>query len=514
MTFRTESYRILAHPLLAFVPGLLFLIVLGNATAFFLDLERIPLSTAIMGPTGLVVESVMRAIRRAQARRGGTQSRLREIAFVLVAGYLLGSFGRIVQGTGVAGAAGPLDVFSPGIGNIYPTVAALAGWFLAFAINGRLIYHDRFLSLTQGLGENELYLAIRNNADIGRAFYFTMKTLRAIYSWLAIGAIAVHLLAHAVSEYADLSVAPPRHFAAVVLVLVTIAARTTVRIIAEKGYTESLGVSVSRRLESRRIIVAIAGVLLLAPAAMILTPSRPIVPAAWLDAFFSWLASLFTSQPGKAVEQAPTFADFERMRAYLNELSAYQDSTGPPEWLQTLAVVLRTILIVVAIAAFVGFMVYPLFTRRRGRARHDLLRRRILSAWYEFLRFVRKVVLFVRLLGRRIRAGGQSARGDAPSRSASSPITFDRKRRRQSRRLDRLFMELVTSAKKAHIAYHPTDSLSDFLDRASRHVGNGKPGRLLTLFYRGRYGPSGLNRAELHTLTGEVRAFAKSMSTL
>lgn len=513
MIFRAESYRILAHPLLVLAPGLAFLAVLTNAVSYFFDLEAIPFAVAVMGVAGLVVESSLRAIRRAQARRAGTQNRLREVAILVAAGYLLGSVGRLLGVVDPGAAVGPLETLYPAVENVFPTVTALVAWFVAFGINGRLLYHDRFLSLTQGVTGNDLYLVIRNNADIGRAFYFTMKTLRAIYFWLAFAAVGVHLLAHAISGFTELSSAPPGHFAAIVLVLVTVGARATVRIIAEKGYTESLGVSVSRRLESRRIIVAILGVLLLALPALILAPSRPIVPSTWLDAFFSWLAALFTSEGGEAVEQAPTFADFERMRAYLNELSAYRDISGPPDWVRTLAVVLRTVLIIGAGATFVGFLVYPLFTRRRRQSYRGVLKRRILTGWYEFLRFFRRLLLFLRLLRRRLSSGSQASGAGRPTRSASSPAGFDRKRRRQGRRLDRLFTELVTAAKKAHVPYGPTDSLSDFVQRAAEKAVGVEPEPLLTLFYRGRYGPSELTRAEMHTLVTEVKAFAGAMAS-
>lgn len=495
-------YRQIVHPLLVFLPTAASVAVIDTAVRSLAGVPVYGFAGVSLGTMVACLSAGLEIIRTladppAAASLG---TRAREPLALAVGAYLLAS---------LPAGGEPASLFAPQAGNLLAAATAVLSWTVAYTAHGHLRRHEDFLALAAHHGGEDLYLVLRSHPYAGLSFQRGMAGFRRLTLLMATLAAVVHLSARAFASLEGLEATRiPGNGALVALVLVVYAATSASRQLAEKGASAARGIRVPQRLEMKRLLLSLGLISTLALVAFILVPRRAPLSSGLIEDLLQRLALLFVSP--QARDPAPvemTFGDFERLRGYLNELAATRGTVEPAEWLVALASVLRVIVIVLLAGGVLAYLLFPLFVLGPPRRRRGAPKRRLLRLWYAFLRTLRRVYLWLFLVRRKVGRLARSALSDAGPGTGhrGSSVAAPRRRRLQSRRLDREFRDLVAAAGRVGVVYRSCDTFRDFFAGLAAVRPAVEPENLAELFRRGRYSREGLSSPELKELITRSR---------
>lgn len=335
----------LVHPLISFLQpfstlgAILFMGTYGG----LLSIQSFFAVLLLLALTG--IESVVVGNLLYQDRASWT-SRLRELLLIGILVYGLfsvaDSFGlRVVEmvreetqlssGAGIATNSGGtlpgelsfLSVFLPRPANLFPLIVAVLQWTLTTALHSRWRNREAFLREFEGLSGEPLINEVREQADFTTEVQHDLKALR-IGTLLFGGLFILMLLLFSVIEpQAPWYV----HFSLLVLVAFFPFASGLIGIYFREQYDAGAGFSIDDDSRNRQQKLLLGGIAFSLILAVVFTGNRPLLPIAWLEAFFRWLSSLFperhfTTPPpaypefplGELEEPPPPLTDIENLK--------------------------------------------------------------------------------------------------------------------------------------------------------------------------------------------------------
>jgi len=335
----------LVHPLISFLQPfatLGALLFMGTYSGLF-RVQSFLVMLLVLALTG--IESVVVGNLLYQ-ERASWASRFRELLVIGILVYGLfsvaDSFGLRVLGTprgetplssgsGVAITAGEnlpqelsfLSVLLPRLANLFPLVVAVLQWTLTTALHSRWRNREAFLREFEGLSGEPLINQVREQADFTTEVQHDLKALR-IGTLLFGGLFILMLLLFSVIEpQAPWYV----HFFLLILVAFFPFTSGLIGIYFREQYDAGAGFSIDDDSRNRQQKLLLGGIAFSLVLAVVFTGNRPLLPIAWLEAFFRWLSSLFPERhfttpppvypeiPLRELEEpSPTLTDIENLK--------------------------------------------------------------------------------------------------------------------------------------------------------------------------------------------------------
>jgi hypothetical protein len=366
-------------------------------------------------------------------RTGYTAANVRGIVIVLALAYGLVSLCDVSRPWGTRFFPAPANVLSP--------LVALYVWLSVIFLKGVLSGREVFETYTHQYRGPELQRMLLEDADfMSTADARFGKTIR-IYAFQLFLAGALTAVAAILGRPL-----PPPLFIALLLLFINAAFIFALfGLFRQEHYYAGEGIALAAPDRSKRIIAMSVFPLITALGALVFAAEKSILPFSWITGFLSWLFALLARLARPSHEEAPVMPELPNFMERPNNPNPFLEMMEPVEpwpfwdWLKYGAIVL-------AILAFLWFMVKPLFSRdrlgREGLSFGERLRRLILS-WFRALRSG-AALFWTSLLGgsRQVKIGTPNA-AELRRLSAELLSAYSPGKRREMRRSVTLFARLI-----------------------------------------------------------------------
>ncbi|MDR3166568.1 MAG: hypothetical protein LBT93_01385 [Treponema sp.] len=429
MKLSSPFYAILA----VYIPFsvLVTLLPLGNLllSPFFpLPLGVLFFSAAVCALVASIFHAFMYNLRT-----GYTAANIRGIVIILILTYALVSvcdFTRPWAGR-----------FLPGLANVLAPLVVLYVWLSVIFLKRVLSGREVFETYTHQYQGTELQRILLEDADFMSAADARFgKTIRIYIFQL--------FLAGALTATAAILGRPlPLPLFVTLLSLFINAAFifALFGLFRQEHYYAGEGIALAAPDRSKRIIAMFLFPLVTGLGALLFASDKSILPFSWITRFLSWLLALLARFSLPADTEAPMIPELPAFTERPNNLNPFAEMMEPVEpwpfwdWLKYGAIVL-------AVLAFLWFMVKPLFSRDRlnrdGLSFGERLRRLILR-WFQALRSG-TALFWTSLFGgtRQVKMGAPNA-AELRRLSAELLSGYSPAKKREMRRSVTLFARLI-----------------------------------------------------------------------